>query len=199
MKQQSDIVMLIVSIWVSYQRNWDTDKVRFLFIVKDKELTAHIPIEQKIAWSWAIIFAFSVPELGTFIRSLRIYLFKNIQNATWRQFGFVCGLEVLHVIGMGILAFKVLPELDALKGVMITNSLCFVPSILSLLSRSPNESRRGLKYILDAITIALQFTGFLIWPLITVGKNLYFIPIATLLISVHWWENYVSQISPLSE
>lgn len=162
-------------------------------------MTAHIPIEQKIAWKWAILFAFAVPELGTFIRSLRICLFKNIEVCTWKQFGIVWGMETLHVCGLGILAFKVLPELDAIKAVMLTNNLCFIPSILSLLSRSPNESRRGIKYILDAISIAFQFTGFVIWPLISRDKELYFIPVATILVSCHWWENYVSQISPLSK
>lgn len=170
-----------------------------MFSVKDKELIASVPIEQKIAWKWAIIFAFAIPEFGSFIRSFRMCLFKNIPNCSLKKFGLIFAVETFHVIGLGILAFKVLPELDAIKAVMITNSLCFVPAILNVLSRSPNETRRGIKYILDAISIAFQFTGFIIWPIVTKGKDLYFIPIATILISLHWWENFVSQISPISE
>lgn len=32
---------------------------------------------QQIAWVWALIFAFAAPELFTFLRALRIVMFKR--------------------------------------------------------------------------------------------------------------------------
>ncbi len=100
--------------------------------VKDKDLIAIIPLEQKVAWEWAIMFAFAIPEFGTFIRSLRICFFKNIRSCSWREFGVVWVTETSHVVGLALLAFKVFPELDSIKAVMLTNCLCFLPSVYSM-------------------------------------------------------------------
>lgn len=96
----------------------------------EKELEALIPLEQVIAWKWAIVFAFSVPELGTFMRSARLCFFKSVKNFTWKEFGIVFVFETLHVVGLCLLVFSVLPELDVIQGAMLTNCLCLVPSIL---------------------------------------------------------------------
>ena len=36
----------------------------------------------------------------------------------------------MHVIGLALLVFVVLPELDVVKGAMLTNSLAFIPAVL---------------------------------------------------------------------
>lgn len=99
--------------------------------VPEKNFVATIPIEQNIAWRLAIIFAFSIPEIGTWLRSIRLCFFKKIKNFGWEEFGIVIFAESLYVIGLSLLAFAVLPELDAIQGAMITNCVCLVPSILS--------------------------------------------------------------------
>lgn len=96
----------------------------------EKELLAFIPEVQIIAWKWAIIFAFIVPEAGVWIRAIRICFFKNIRRPLLKEFGLVWLMETIHVVGLAILAFKVLPELDSIKGAMLTNCLCLVPSVL---------------------------------------------------------------------
>ena len=68
-----------------------------------------------------------------------------------------------------------------------------------LLSRSSKEPKRNLKYVLDVGSIVAQLLGFFVWPLANPDQNLWFIPLALLLISFHWWENYVSTMSPLSK
>jgi chitin synthase len=102
----------------------------FLLSVPEKELEALIPIEQVIAWRWAIVFAFSVPEVGTFVRAVRLCFFKSIQSFNWMEFAIVFGLETMHVAGLCLLMFKVLPELDVIQGAMLMNCFCFVPSVL---------------------------------------------------------------------
>lgn len=91
---------------------------------------ASLPIEQNIAWCWAIIFAFSIPELGTWLRSIRLCIFKRVKSFQLEEFGIVMVAETLYVIGMSLMAFAVLPELDVIQGVMLTNCLGLMPSVL---------------------------------------------------------------------
>lgn len=100
---------------------------------------------------------------------------------------------------MGLLFFKVLPELDVVKGAMITNCLCIVPAILGLLSRSSRDSKRFMKVIVDIAAIVAQVTGFIVWPLIENKPVIWLIPISALCISLGWWENYVSRQSPIGK
>lgn len=124
--------------WVNKHVSINRQSVFLLFLsVPEKELAALIPIEQIIAWKWAIVFAFAVPECGTLIRSLRLWFFKSIRSFTWQEFGIVFLFETLHVIGLCLLAFKILPELDVIQGAMLTNCLCLVPSILCKKNVSP--------------------------------------------------------------
>ena len=38
--------------------------------------------------------------------------------------------ESMHIVGLALLFFVVLPELDVVKGAMLTNCLCFIPAVL---------------------------------------------------------------------
>lgn len=98
---------------------------------------------------------------------------------------------------MALLFFIILPELDVIKGAMITNSLCIIPAILGLLSRSSRDSKRFVKVIVDMAAIVAQVTGFLVWPLLENKPVLWLIPVSALCISLGWWENYVSRQSPI--
>ena len=103
----------------------------FDFSVLEKKLEAIIPAEQTIAWSWAIVIAFAVPECGTLLRSLRLWFFKSVKDFTFEEFSIVFLFETFHVLGMSLLAFEILPNLDVIQGAMLTNCLCFIPSVLS--------------------------------------------------------------------
>lgn len=107
--------------------------------------------------------------------------------------------ESLHTIGVALLIFKVLPELDVVKGAMITNCLCIIPAILSLLSRNSRDSKRFVKVIVDMAAIVAQVTGIIVWPLLENKPVLWLIPISTFCISLGWWENYVTRQSPIGE
>ena len=74
----------------------------------------------------------------------------------------------MHIVGLSLLIFVVLPELDVVKGAMITNCLCFIPAVLQLASRHSKESRRFLKVLMDLVAIGGQCTGFFVWPLVEV-------------------------------
>lgn len=107
--------------------------------------------------------------------------------------------ESLHTIGIALLFFVVLPELDVVKGAMITNCLCIIPAILGLLSRNKRDSKRFVKVIVDMAAIVAQVTGFIVWPLLENKPVLWLIPVSALCISLGWWENYVTRQSPIGK
>ncbi|KAL4708135.1 hypothetical protein ACJJTC_009914, partial [Scirpophaga incertulas] len=164
---------------------------------RDKQFVVSLPEEERVAWMWAILAAFAIPEIGTFIRSVRICFFKSSKRPSFTQFVVVFIAESLHTIGLALLFFVILPELDVVKGAMITNCLCIVPAILGLLSRNSRDNKRFIKVIVDMVAIAAQVTGFIVWPLSDDKPVLWLIPVASLCISLGWWENYVTRQSPI--
>lgn len=69
--------------------------------------------------------------------------------------------------------------------------------MLGLLSRTAKEGRRAIKVIIDLAAIAAQITGFVVWPLLENRPVLWMIPIAAVMTSCAWWENYVCVHSPI--
>lgn len=69
--------------------------------------------------------------------------------------------------------------------------------ILGLLSRSSKEGRRAIKVIIDLLAISAQITGFVVWPLLENRPILWMVPIAAIMTSCAWWENYVCIHSPI--
>lgn len=67
-----------------------------------------------------------------------------------------------------------------------------------MLSRSADEPKRTVKYVLDVGSIAAQLIGFFIWPLtVTSTASIWYMPLSIFLISFRWWENFVTKCSPL--
>uniref|UniRef100_T1PGZ3 chitin synthase n=1 Tax=Musca domestica TaxID=7370 RepID=T1PGZ3_MUSDO len=158
---------------------------------RDKTFVVKLPEEERIAWIWALIIAFAVPELGALIRSARICFFKTFKVPQKSHFLFMFLMESLNTFGTALLMFVVLPQLDAIQGAMLTNCLCVIPGILGLMSRTSKEGKRFAKMLVDLVALAAQVTGFVIWPLLENRKELWVIPVACLMISCGWWENYV--------
>ena len=87
----------------------------------------------QVAWIWCLFFAFIAPEVGTFARSARITMFKTIRICSAADFFVVFFFEALHTIGLALLVFVALPELDVVKGAMITNCVAFLPAFFGKL------------------------------------------------------------------
>ncbi|XP_012283627.1 uncharacterized protein LOC105701456 isoform X1 [Orussus abietinus] len=165
---------------------------------RDKQFVVQLPEEERIAWIWCIVIAFAVPEFGTLVRSIRICIFKSWKKPPSSHFLLVFLMETLHVVGLALMFFAVLPELDVVKGAMLTNCVCFIPGVLGLLSRNKNkdESRRFVLVLVDLAALAAQATGFFVWPLLDSSRSsLWLIPPALIFVSCGWWENYVSMQS----
>jgi len=168
---------------------------------RDKQYVAEISNPEMVAWVWCICCAYLLPELGTLFRSARICIFKSSRRPAFSDFLVVLLFEGMHAIGMALLAFVVLPELDVVKGAMLTNCLAFIPSVFGLLSRNTKESRWGFKVFIDVLCLSAQATGFFIWPIVEIGRGhtkAWTVPVAILLVSAGWWENYVDRRSHIS-
>ncbi|XP_044753771.1 chitin synthase chs-2-like isoform X2 [Coccinella septempunctata] len=163
----------------------------------ERKFTVELPKEERVVWIWVLVFVYFIPQFGTFFRSLRVCLFK-----TWKKdnllemFLPLFITETLPAIGSAILVFCVLPELDVLKGAMLTNAFCFVPAVIAFISRNPDNVKKidaSTVMILDFLCILAQLTSFFMWPLIERNSTLILIPISGIFISFGWWENYVDE------
>ncbi|OQR69615.1 hypothetical protein BIW11_04333 [Tropilaelaps mercedesae] len=105
-------------------------------------------------------------------------------------------MESFHVLGLVMLVFVVLPELDVVKAAMLTNCMCFLPAFFGMLSHYHGEEKRALRVLLDFFCVCAQAVGFVVWPFLVESDRAWTIPVACLLVSCRWWENYVDKRSP---
>ena len=97
---------------------------------RDRQFVVTLPEEERIAWIWCILILFALPEFGTLFRSVRMCFFKSWKKPLLSHFFLVFIMETFHVIGLALMFFAVLPELDVVKGAMLTNCVCFIPGLL---------------------------------------------------------------------
>ncbi|VDL76918.1 unnamed protein product [Nippostrongylus brasiliensis] len=128
--------------------------------------TVHIANRLVVKWVWATFIALSAPEAFCFVRSLHRTLFKNVKRPTLIQFVVVA--------------------------TQLTSAMCFIPAILSLLSRRPSRIALFL-VIVDIGAIAAQSSGFWAFPMFipSLEKHSVAIPWCLAFISLAWWQNFV--------
>nr|QWX20092.1 chitin synthase 2 [Henosepilachna vigintioctopunctata] len=163
----------------------------------NRKFQVQLPEDERVTWIWALIYVYFVPQIATFLRSLRVCLFKSWKKKNiWRNLLPLFVTESLPAIGSAILVFSILPELDILKAAMLTNAFCFIPGVVGLLSRNAkNFSLIDISTVvaLDIVSIIAQMTSFIMWPILEGNHKLNLIPISAILISFGWWENYVDE------
>lgn len=104
--------------------------IKLSFSGRDKQFIVKLPTAERVAWMWCILFAFCVPQLGALFRSVRMCYFKSSKRPLFSHFLIQFLAETGHTIGLAILFFHILPDIDVVKGAMLTNCLCFIPAIL---------------------------------------------------------------------
>ncbi|KAK6046620.1 hypothetical protein COOONC_15875 [Cooperia oncophora] len=168
------------------------------FAVSESPLnTVFITNRLVVKWVWA-----------TFIRPFRsrgillhsVASSNAVQKCKTANFDPVFFVETLHAIGVGILVFRIFPDLDAVTGeeplstsqYPCNSGLCFIPAILSLLSRRPSKIALVL-VIIDIVAIAAQSSGFWAFPMFipSLEKHSVAIPWCLAFISLAWWQNFV--------
>ena len=129
-------------------------------------------------------------------------------------------LECLQTFGMSLLLFRVLPSTDFFRGLVISFAICQIPSLLKVIvhEKRPNPSVSEVVAIIMNIAAFLVqvsaipfftvgdfmmegnqviregFNGTLKieTPIIISNKCEWELPVSIILISIGWWENYVS-------
>ncbi|KAH8379500.1 hypothetical protein KR009_005325, partial [Drosophila setifemur] len=164
------------------------------YLLRSGEVVAASNKLDQIAWVWALIFAFAAPELFTFLRALRICLFKREQRPTGLEIGLVTLFELLHVVGLALLTFTVLPALDVTRGAMLGCCVCFVPALLNLLTgmRLHWKSVDSLVLGISILALIAQGSVFLVWPSMSDTLEVQLLAIPLLLVSFRWWENFAN-------
>ncbi|CAH2243522.1 jg9407 [Pararge aegeria aegeria] len=157
-------------------------------------ITVHT-LEERITWLWAAFIVFAVPEVGLFLRSVRICFFKTARKPEVLHLLVAFAVDTLQTIGVAILVLIILPELDVVKGAMLMNAVCVIPGLLNAFTRSSAEPRYPIMMILDVLAISAQVTAFVVWPLLDGTPALWCTPFACFLISLGWWENFAGSIS----
>lgn len=105
---------------------------KFTYRILDdrQQFIVTLPEEERATWIWMLIFAYFVPELGTFIRSVRILFFKSWEQPTAWDFFWTALTEILPAVGSAIFIFAILPDMDVIKAAMLTNAICFIPGVV---------------------------------------------------------------------
>ena len=97
---------------------------------RDKQFIVLPSMLERVAWIWCLIIAFAIPEFGVLFRSARICFFKSWKKPPITYFAVVFFAETMHTVGTALLVFNILPNLDVVKGAMLTNCLCIFPAFL---------------------------------------------------------------------
>jgi chitin synthase len=159
---------------------------------------------EQVAWVWALIFAFCIPEVGSLFRALRIVLFKTWAAPRFSHFAFVALMECCSAAGTAMLVFLALPEMDSSHALALTNCVAFVPSVLLLMSRTQRDKHRWWKLPLDVLAVLVQLSGMLVWPVLQwaapdqMNRPLEYpwaITVGLLLTSCGWWECFITEES----
>ncbi|XP_071050361.1 chitin synthase chs-2-like [Onthophagus taurus] len=160
------------------------------------EFIVELPEEEIVAWMWILIFIYFVPQLATFLRSWRILLFKKWKMPGILEFVSVFLGESSSTIGNSILVFYILPRSDFVRGCLIMNCFCVIPAILSLSFNVTGKNQQISKFAyLHTLCVIIQGTGIILLTIFHNGPNIWFLPLAAVLISLGWWENYIRNIN----
>lgn len=104
-------------------------------------------------------------------------------------------METLHIIGINLLVFVVLPSVESIQGAMLTHCVALVPGVLAMLTRH-EDSQKGLNVLLDMFSTLIQLASLVLWPLMLYyekdNSRYWMVPISAILIGFGWWENFVS-------
>lgn len=182
----------------------------------DKQYIARYTADsvQRITWLWCLYFATVAPYFFTLGRSVRICYFKFCIVSKLETFltvrrrlcfdlqhNFFCFtqvfcMETLHCIGLSLLLFVILPQMDATRGAMLMNSTCTIPAVVRLLVDYNSEEMNGKSLLKTEDTgerrknfawfnLCIQLVTIVGWTVIEIADDkleyAYLVPISLIL------------------
>nr|AHX26704.1 chitin synthase [Owenia fusiformis] len=127
---------------------------------------AKAAVVQRNSCASMLILCIIVPHILTFLMYLAKALFGSQPWPTGKMALKILTVELLQTLGMCLLIFRVLPEVDMIRGLFILNACCVVPVFCKLFfSHKPvNEKRRTIWLIVNffALTVQLSAIGVIL-------------------------------------
>ncbi|XP_023684819.2 chitin synthase 1 isoform X1 [Paramormyrops kingsleyae] len=155
-----------------------------------------------------LVFSLVVPNVLMFLKSLWKCTFKSFVNPNKKTMGIICLVECLVSLGTSVLVIIVMPQFDALTNLFITGGVCIFSSALQIIFRLQKESWKILFPICSLILVltgyGLLVTDFhvRVTSFIEPTDNYAYVAIAivaSLLVSLNWWENPFQASSNIQE
>ncbi|CAL7946040.1 unnamed protein product [Xylocopa violacea] len=165
----------------------------------DGNMIAKMSKKGKIIWTWYIIFMFLIPECLTIFRAIWYFLFKKKAKLPRKQNTIILFiLETFHPIGIALLTFYSLPKLNSIDAVAISSCVCFIPTLLNLLTQyqkyaSVKTIMFTLMLVCNIFALIAQGSGVVLQFFVNSAQDslIWVLVVALLLSSCRWWCNYV--------
>ncbi|KAK3584473.1 hypothetical protein CHS0354_005276 [Potamilus streckersoni] len=100
----------------------------------------------EIARYWLAVIAICIPYGLIFISSLFKWLFGNMPAIRWSTLLFCMLMEGVHAGGIALFVFRLLPELDMVRAILLLNAVGIVPSILSPICSSAVKRKKATEH-----------------------------------------------------
>ncbi|GFO14164.1 chitin synthase 3 [Plakobranchus ocellatus] len=154
----------------------------------------------EVRWIWAMFGLAVTPCIFTFFKCAWRVCFKNSRTPTWKAFVAILISETLHSIGLSLFAFQVLPNMDSLRGLVLTVGVACVPALLKLIDKEEEKGRGFFTYIGDLVALLIQMSLLLLWPIHFMALDqwpteVWAVPVSLVLVSCGYWENYVNRFT----
>ena len=126
---------------------------------------------------------------------------RKVHWAPLKYFVIVFAFETIHTVGVAILFYAVLPQLDSLRAMLLTNGVLIFPACLAPFRPSikPSSSRKYVMLGLDILALLFQICGLIVWPVLNSHWRVWkmdqswALPIGLLMTSFGWWESFVDE------
>ncbi|KAK3581706.1 hypothetical protein CHS0354_031106 [Potamilus streckersoni] len=151
-----------------------------------------------------VLLCILVPLSLTWLMALLKWLFGKKKWLDKRILVAVVIVETLPAIGTGLLVFKALPYIDNFRGIIILIHVTFIPALLTFLETIHYKKKKFLercaKLAQSIVVLCIQVGMFVMMYFVKFDRGSFLqnsemepwvIPVATLLISVKWWENFI--------
>ncbi|CAL1533661.1 unnamed protein product [Lymnaea stagnalis] len=167
-----------------------------------------------------LMFCMCAPMVYSWLNAFMKILFGGKEWPTIRTFAVMLLFELVTTFGMCLLVFKILPSVDFFRGITVTFAMFQIPSVLQfmMLDKKPTCGiKTGMKFTSSIVAMLLQIGALAYFMIMdfstekshtelsshdyksehkveeTVLHNyVWEFPVALILMSVGWWENYVS-------
>ncbi|XP_061164528.1 chitin synthase chs-2-like [Saccostrea echinata] len=161
-----------------------------------------------INWIWGMLITISAPYLFTVFKYTWVLLFKNTWSLHWNTLLVAFFTETLHSIGLCTFTLVVLPSFDPITACILCFSISMIPGILKIIfpSRDPQNNKKLLKRVstaqvaINTLAALCQLGSIGLWSYYVFLSNtnnsiilIILVILSPILISISWWENFVSQ------